>query len=68
MSFWLLEHLRLGVDLLHVLFAIDDHADVEEAPVVRGMVDAILDVLDNPHKPIPAGEIMLCQAFQEFVI
>jgi len=32
------------------------------------MVDALLDILDNPYKPIPAGEIMLCHAFQEFVI
>ena len=50
------------------MFAIDDHADVEAAPVVREMVDAILDVLNNPYKPIPAGEIMLCRAFQELVI
>lgn len=66
--FWLLEHFRLGVDLLHLLFVIDDHADVETAPAVRQMVDAMLNVLDNPYKLIPAGEIMLCQAFQEFVI
>ena len=32
------------------------------------MADAILDVLDNPYEPIPAGEIDFCQAFQEFVI
>ena len=66
--FWLLDHLRLGADLLNIMFAIDDHADVEAAPVVREMVDTILDVLDNPYKPIPAGEIILCHAFQDFVI
>ena len=67
-SFWLLEHIRLAIDLIHTLFAIDDHVDVEAAPVVRKMVDAILDVMYNPDKPIPAGEIGLCRAFQEFVI
>ena len=57
-----------AVDLVHLVFIIDDHADIEAAPVVREMVDAMQDVLDNPYKPIPAGEITLCQACQEFVV
>ena len=64
----LLEHFRLVIDLVHLLFTVDDHADIKAAPVVREMVDAILDVLYNPYKPLPAGEIMYCQVFQEFVV
>ena len=64
----LLEHFRLAIDLVHLLFTVDDHAGVGAAPIVRGVVGAILDVLYNPYKPLPAGEIMYCQTFQEFVV
>jgi len=50
------------------MFITDDHAGIEPAPVIREIADAMLDVLYNPYKPVPAGEIMLCQALQEFVI
>ena len=67
---YLLDRLRLGIDFVYTLFTTDGHADAEAAPVVRRNVDALLDVLHSPYEPPPqaAGVIMLCQAFQGFVI
>ena len=46
---------------------VSDHADLEAA-IVHKTVDAILHVIHNLNKPILAREIMLCHAFQKFVI
>lgn len=59
------EHLRTGCDLMNLFFVIDEYTDVEPAPVVRGMVDIIIDALNNPHKPRPEGEILLGKVAQE---
>ena len=42
-----------------LLFAIDEYTDVEPEPVVREMLDIVLDAIKNPHKPRPEGEIVL---------
>ncbi|KAG6917178.1 hypothetical protein DXG01_003614 [Tephrocybe rancida] len=60
------EHLRTGCDLMNLFFVVDEYTDVEPAPVVRGMVDVVIDALNNPHKPRPAGEILLGKVAQEF--
>jgi len=50
------------------LFAIvDDHGDIENAPIVRETVDAMVDVLRHPYKPRPEGENALPKALQESV-
>jgi hypothetical protein len=54
-----LEHLRTGCDLMNVFFVVDEYTDVESAPVVREMVDIVIDAMNNPHKPRPEGEILL---------
>jgi hypothetical protein len=54
-----LEHLRTGCDLMNLFFVVDEYTDVEPAPVVRGMVDIVIDALNNPHRPRPEGEILL---------
>ncbi|KAG6825478.1 hypothetical protein H0H92_003608 [Tricholoma furcatifolium] len=43
-----------------------DKCDFEPAPVVRGMVDIVVDALKNPQKPRPEGEILLGKVAQEF--
>jgi len=44
---------------MNLFFVLDEYTDVEPAPVVRGMVDIVIDALNNPHRPRPEGEILL---------
>ena len=52
---------------MYFLFAIEDHTDVGSVPRVRELVDVIVDVLHNPHKERPKGEIILGQVAKGFV-
>ena len=38
---------------------IDEYTDVENEEVVRGMVDIVIDAMNNPQKPRPEGENIL---------
>ena len=38
---------------------IDEYTDVENEEVVRGMVDIVIDAMNNPQKPCPEGENIL---------
>ncbi|KAJ7137759.1 isoprenoid synthase domain-containing protein [Mycena epipterygia] len=60
------EHLRTGCDLMNVFFVVDEYTDVESAPVVREMVDIVIDAMNNPHKPRPEGEILLGEVTRQF--
>ncbi|EJD05130.1 terpenoid synthase [Fomitiporia mediterranea MF3/22] len=60
------EHLRTGCDLMNLFFVIDEYTDVEPAPVVREMVDTVIDALNNPHKPRPEGEVILGEVARQF--
>lgn len=53
------DHLRTGCDLMNLFFVVDEYTDVESEPVVREMVDIVIDALNNPHKARPEGEILL---------
>ncbi|KAF9816953.1 hypothetical protein IEO21_03718 [Rhodonia placenta] len=53
------EHLRLGCDLTHIFFVIDEYTDIENEPGCREMIDMAIDALENPGKPRPEGEIPL---------
>lgn len=61
----MIEHLRTGCDLMNLFFVVDEYTDVEPEPVVREMVDVVIDALNNPHKPRPEGEILLGRVAQE---
>ncbi|KAJ7688277.1 isoprenoid synthase domain-containing protein [Mycena rosella] len=60
------EHLRIGCDLMNVFFIIDEYTDVENVPMVREMIDIVIDALDNPHKKRPEGEIVLGEIVRRF--
>ncbi|PCH42443.1 hypothetical protein WOLCODRAFT_51150, partial [Wolfiporia cocos MD-104 SS10] len=60
------EELRIGCDLMHIFFLVDEYTDVESAPVVREMVDVMTDALRNPHKPRPIGEVLLGEVVRQF--
>ena len=55
----LAEALRTGIDLMNVFFVVDEYTDVEPAPVVREMINIVIDAMHNPDKPRPEGEILL---------
>ena len=44
---------------MNLFFVVDEYTDVEPTPVVREMIDVVIDALNNPHKPRPEGEIVL---------
>ena len=61
------EQLRIGSDLLYIFHLIDDQTDVESLPVVRQLVDIMIDALNNPDKPRPEGEAILGRIVKESV-
>jgi Delta6-protoilludene synthase len=52
---------------MNLFFVVDEYTDVEPEPVVREMVDIVLDAIRNPYKPRPEGEIVLGRVAQELV-
>ncbi|KZT64788.1 terpenoid synthase [Daedalea quercina L-15889] len=60
------EHLRTGCDLMNVFFVFDEYTDVEDADVVREMVDIVIDAIHNPEKPRPEGEVLLGELARQF--
>ncbi|KAI0045613.1 terpenoid synthase [Auriscalpium vulgare] len=58
--------LRIGCDLLALLYAIDEYTDVVQSNEVRLYADMIMDALRNPHKPRPAGEVPLGEMVRQF--
>ena len=44
---------------MNLFYVVDEYTDVEPEPVVREMVNIVIDALNNPHKPRPEGEILL---------
>ena len=61
----IVEELRIGCDLMHIFFLVDEYTDVEGAPVVREMVDVMTGALRNPHKPRPTGEVLLGEVVRQ---
>jgi len=53
---------------MNLFFIVDEYTDVEPEPVVRSMVDVVIDALNHPHKPRPEGEIILGIIAKEYVI
>ncbi|KAL5510886.1 hypothetical protein ACEPAG_4643 [Sanghuangporus baumii] len=60
------EQLRTGCDWMSLAFIIDEYTDVEPGHVVRGMVNVLIDSMNNPHKPRPADEIILGEITRQF--
>lgn len=61
----IIEHLRLGCDLTHIFFVIDEYTDIENEPGCREMIDMAIDALENPGKPRPEGEIPLGEIIRQ---
>ncbi|KAI0638649.1 terpenoid synthase [Trametes polyzona] len=60
------EGLRVGMDLMNVVFAIDEYTDVESAPAVQEMVDIVMDAIRDPRKARPEGEIILGEIARQY--
>ncbi|KAI0345586.1 terpenoid synthase [Trametopsis cervina] len=57
---------KTNLNLSQLFFVIDEYTDVEPEPVVRAMIDVVIDVLHNPHKPRPAGETVLGEITKQY--
>ncbi|KAL5482772.1 STS14 [Sanghuangporus weigelae] len=60
------ELVRSTCDLMNLFFVIDEYTDVEPQPVVREMVDIVIDALENPHKPRPQSEVILGEITRQY--
>ncbi|KAM5542485.1 hypothetical protein V8D89_003944 [Ganoderma adspersum] len=60
------DRLRVGVDLIHLLFVIDEYMDMEPSAGVYEISDIILDALRNPDKPRPEGELSIGEMARQF--
>jgi Delta6-protoilludene synthase len=47
---------RVGCDLMNLFFVVDEHTDAMDAASVQEWIDIVIDALNNPFKPRPAGE------------
>ena len=55
------------MDLVHLLYVIDEYTDVESAAGVQEISSIILDALHNPDKPRPIGELVIGEMTKELV-
>lgn len=53
------EHLRVGCDLVNLLFVVDEYTDVEDAGAVHDIVTIVLDAFHYPQKERPDGEVIV---------
>ena len=53
------DRLRIGADLMHLLYIVDEYTDVEPSAGVQEISGIILDVLQNPDKRGPAGKSII---------
>nr|AQH32583.1 terpenoid synthase [Polyporus brumalis] len=60
------EALRTGVDLMNVLFLVDEYTDFQPAPVVREITGVVIDAILNPDKVRPEGESILGEVTRQF--
>ncbi|KAI0638650.1 terpenoid synthase [Trametes polyzona] len=58
--------LRVGMDLMNLLFVIDEYTDVEVAPAVQEAANVVMDALRNPQKPRPDGEVILGEITRQY--
>ncbi|KAI0064579.1 terpenoid synthase [Artomyces pyxidatus] len=60
------EALRIGCDLVVLLFIVDDFTDRVDGAGVEIYVDMVMDAMHNPHKPRPAGESVVGEVARQF--
>ncbi|KAI1791069.1 isoprenoid synthase domain-containing protein [Ganoderma leucocontextum] len=60
------ERLRVGTDLVHLLFVIDEYTDMEPTAGVKEISDIVLDALHNTDKPRPEGELVIGKIARDF--
>ena len=61
------EEFRIGVDLMNVLFLLDEYTDTEPAHGVHKIVDIVIDALRNPAKHRTEGEVVLGEIVRQSV-
>ncbi|KAK3337682.1 isoprenoid synthase domain-containing protein [Cercophora scortea] len=59
-------YLRLGTDLMYILYVHDEQTDVEDGQTTRQLGDIFVDALRNPDKPRPQGEAPIGEMGRQF--
>ncbi|KAF7984104.1 hypothetical protein HWV62_16714 [Athelia sp. TMB] len=59
-------HLRSYCDLMHTVFALDEHTDVCDGPGAKAICDAAMDAIMHPDKPCPQGESVIGEIARQF--
>ena len=62
-----LDRLRIGADLVHLLFVIDEYTDMETASGVHEISGIVLNALNDPDKPRPEGESIIGEIVRKSV-
>ncbi|KAI0052312.1 terpenoid synthase [Auriscalpium vulgare] len=60
------QHLRTGCDLMMLFFVFDEFTDKEDGKGVRKYVDIVVDAIEHPDRPRPAGEHVLGEITRQF--
>ncbi|KZT12302.1 terpenoid synthase [Laetiporus sulphureus 93-53] len=59
-------HLRVGCDLMNIVFVIDDYTDVQDATVCDKVADVVKHALHNVCEPRPDGEMIIGEIARQF--
>ncbi|KAF8874007.1 terpenoid synthase [Infundibulicybe gibba] len=57
---------RIGCDLIHLYFILDEYTDIADPISVRHQADIVMDALHHPHTARPAGEWIGGEATRQF--
>ncbi|KAM5542498.1 hypothetical protein V8D89_003957 [Ganoderma adspersum] len=60
------EHLRIAIDVIGVMFVIDECTDVESGAEACQTVEIVMDALRHPDIPRPEGEFVLGELTRQF--
>ncbi|KAK0654741.1 terpenoid synthase [Cercophora newfieldiana] len=61
-----LEQARVGCELMILFYAFDEYTDVENGTGAKRIADLVMDAVEHPEKPRPAGEIPLGELTRQF--
>lgn len=65
MTVCVLEHLRIGCDLMNAFFLFDEYTDCRDPDEVQAVVDIVKDALRDPYKRRPVGENIIGEVWRQ---
>ena len=62
------DHLRIGCDLVNLLFVIDEYTDPQNIDSVRSITNIIMDAFHGPEKARPSEEAIIGELARSSVL